>query len=100
MDNFQEKIDAEIIDLIIKYQSGEMELIDFALEVLNYAALESPHIAKRVNEILEGKKRPVGKPKTAPTELIRELRATGKTQESIAQELGVSLSTVRRELKS
>lgn len=42
----------------------------------------------------------VGKPKTAPTEKIIELRANGMTQEKIAQTLGVSLSTVRRELKS
>jgi DNA-binding transcriptional regulator YiaG len=42
----------------------------------------------------------VGKPKTAPTKKIIELREFGMTQEKIAQTLGVSLSTVRRELKS
>ncbi len=42
----------------------------------------------------------VGKPKTAPTKKIIELRQTGMTQEKIAQTLGVSLSTVRRELKT
>ncbi|SFM31062.1 helix-turn-helix domain-containing protein [Pelosinus propionicus] len=41
----------------------------------------------------------VGRKKTAPTEKIRKLREEGKTQEAIARELNISLSTVRRELK-
>ena len=42
----------------------------------------------------------IGKPKTAPTNTIIELRKDGYTQEKIAHELGISLSTVRRELKA
>lgn len=42
----------------------------------------------------------IGKPKTAPTNKILELRKAGNTQEKIAHQLGISLSTVRRELKA
>ncbi|WP_371381839.1 sigma factor-like helix-turn-helix DNA-binding protein [Sporomusa aerivorans] len=53
-----------------------------------------------INQI-QGQKKTPGKPKTAPTDKIFKLRIVeGKTQEQIAQELGVSLSTVRRELKA
>ena len=45
------------------------------------------------------KRRAVGKPKTAPTAQIYNLRQSGYTQEQIAQQTGVSLSTVRRELR-
>lgn len=40
-----------------------------------------------------------GRPKTAPVDKINELREQGKTQEAIARELNISLSTVRRNLK-
>lgn len=40
-----------------------------------------------------------GRKKTAPVDKIRELRERGKTQEAIARELNISLSTVRRNLK-
>jgi len=42
----------------------------------------------------------IGKPKTVPTNKIIELREAGNTQEKIAHQLGISLSTVRRELKA
>ena len=42
----------------------------------------------------------IGKPKTVPTNKIIELRKAGNTQEKIAHQLGISLSTVRRELKA
>ena len=42
----------------------------------------------------------IGKPKTVPTDKIIELRKAGNTQENIAHQLGISLSTVRRELKA
>ena len=49
--------------------------------------------------IADQKRRAVGKPKTAPTAQIYNLRQSGYTQEQIAQQTGVSLSTVRRELR-
>jgi hypothetical protein len=102
MIDFQAKIDKEVKALICKYETGEIKLIDFAIEVLNYASLESPDICKRVNQILEGQKKPVGRPSTIDenkkVEMVK-LSAEKMPQEKIAQKLGVSLSTVRRELK-
>ena len=61
-----------------------------------------PEIYARARNLLELSKpikNPVGRPKTTPTALIHKLRSEGKTQEAIAREVGVCLSTVRRELK-
>ena len=98
--DFQNRVNSEVKTLIEKYERGEMELIDFAIEILSYAALESPDIAQRVNKILIGEKKPVGRPKTVESNEIHRLKANGLTQEAIARELNISLSTVRRELKN
>jgi len=102
MTDFQNRIDAEVKELIAKYENDEIKLIDFAIEVLNYAALESPDIATRVNQILNSHKKAVGKPKQITAQQIDKIHAlkkNGVSQEKIAFETGLSLSSVRRELK-
>jgi DNA-binding NarL/FixJ family response regulator len=41
----------------------------------------------------------VGRKKSANVELIQKLRSEGKTQEQVARELNISISTVRRNEK-
>lgn len=104
MDALQE-LEKELSDTLDRYDIGMADHMDVAIAMLNLCGLGNSELGDRARAVLmdylERKtKTKVGKPKTAPTEKIIELRENGMTQEGIAQELGISLSTVRRELKS
>lgn len=103
MDPLKE-LEKELSDTLDQYDIGLADHMDVAISMMNLCGLGNPELNARVKAVLNDyfeKKIPkkVGKPKTAPTEKIIELRESGMTQEAIAQELGISLSTVRRELK-
>ena len=94
----------KLSDTLDRYDIGLADHMDVAIALMDLCGLGNPKLGERARNVLMGyfeKKSPkkVGKPKTAPTEKIIELRREGMTQEKIAQELNISLSTVRRELK-
>lgn len=63
-------------------------------------ALEALKEALRALEAVENEPSPAGRKKKDETTKVHELRENGLTQEQIARELNISLSTVRRELKN
>lgn len=73
-----------------------VNLSDRQVDELRKLAIEN-HVIKQIIDGIDNRQ-PVGKPKIAPTAQIYSLRKSGYTQEQIAQQTGVSLSTVRREL--
>lgn len=95
-------VDMEFSQMMDKLERGEIDTLDFAIAMAQTTGTCSREIYERADELLSAKrkqKKSAGRPKTVPTEKIIKLRKKGMTQETIAQEIGVSLSTVRRELK-
>jgi DNA-binding NarL/FixJ family response regulator len=62
-------------------------------------ALEALKEGLKALEQAEQTKGKGGRPKKAPTEKILELRHKGMTQEQIARELNLSISTIVRQLR-
>ena len=99
----------ELVEVMDRYDIGEADHMDVAISLMNLCGLANPELGKRAMKILMGHlenqspKRAPGKPKTITPEQIKkivELKKDGYTQEKIAFEVGVSLSSVRRELKN
>ena len=64
-----------------------------------HQALNSLKEGLKALEKVENAPSPAGRKKTVDVELIKKLREEGKTQEQVARELNISISTVRRNEK-
>lgn len=88
----------DIFEYILKTDVGSN--MEKTIMQMHMQALESLKKALAALESVETEPSPAGRKKTAPTKEIFELRKQGISQEHIARELNISLSTVRRELKA
>jgi len=96
------ELEKELSDTLDKYEKGEADHLDVTIALLNLCGLANKELATRALMLLEGYlvKKPMGRPPVADMQKISELKAIGYTQEKIARELNISLSTVRRALKN
>ena len=90
-----EKIKKQInaLEYLLKQDTREKD------KEIHTQALNALKEGLKALEKVENAPYPSGRKKTAPVDKIKELREQGKTQEGIARELNISLSTVRRILK-
>lgn len=105
MDALQE-LEKELSDTLDRYDQGMADHLDITIAMLNLCGLGNPELGERaraaLDDYLTKTTKKVGKPKTITLEQIqkiKELKKEGRTQEQIAFDVGVSLSSVRRELK-
>lgn len=76
---------------------GEIEISDSEMKTLEWLSTwEKTTVLNLINLIEKTKKRGAGRKKTVDVQLIQKLRSEGKTQEQVARELNISISTVRR----
>lgn len=85
----------------------QIEALEYALSQdsrqkdkdIHTEALQALREALDALETVENTPSNAGRPKKVKKDLIQELKAKGRTQEQIAQELKVSVATVRRSWK-
>ena len=95
------ELEKELSDVLDKFERGEADHLDVTIALLNLCGLANKELATRALTVLEKTlvKKPMGRPPVADMQKINELKSLGYTQEKIARELNISLSTVRRALK-
>lgn len=69
------------------------------IQLHTQASLDALKEGLRALEKVENAPSPAGRKKTVDSDLIKKLREEGKTQEQVARELNISISTVRRNEK-
>jgi DNA-binding NarL/FixJ family response regulator len=89
------KIEKQIkaLEYILKQDTNEKD------REIHAQALNALREAIKALEEVENAPSPAGRKKSVDAELIKKLRGEGKTQEQIARDLNISVSTVRRNEK-